>query len=161
MKDEKESLIRVGVIADTHRNLASIRRALGVQIALDWLAMIAVVHLTGGIASPALIYFVIHVALAATVLPPRRARGLALLCAAILAGLAALEASDALPHVALADIGLGGTFYRSGEFILVVLFFFTTTVLVIAELVARQAEDLREREARIRALNEAPWSSCE
>jgi len=137
------------------RPATAIRRALGVQIALDWLAMIAVVHLTGGIASPALIYFVIHVALAATVLPPRRARGLALLCAAILAGLAALEASDALPHVALADIGLGGTFYRSGEFILVVLFFFTTTVLVIAELVARQAEDLREREARIRALNEA------
>ncbi len=138
-----------------YRRAATIRRLLGAQIALDWLAMIAVVHLTGGIASPALIYFIIHVALAATVLPPRQARGLALLCAAILAGLAALEASGAIPHVALADIGLGGTFYRSGEFILAVLFFFTTTVLTIAELVARQAEGLREREARIRALNEA------
>ena len=34
-----------------YRRAATIRRLLGAQIALDWLAMIAVVHLTGGIAS--------------------------------------------------------------------------------------------------------------
>ena len=44
MKDENESLIRVGVIADTHRNLASIRRALGLMGKLDCL-----MHLGDGV----------------------------------------------------------------------------------------------------------------
>ncbi len=96
------------------RAAASVARALWSQIALDWLAMTAVVHFTGGIASPALIYFIIHVALAATVLPPRQARVMALLSAVIVAGLAALEAIGALPHVTLPDIGLGGDLYQNG-----------------------------------------------
>jgi len=137
-----------------NRPAAAIRRALWGQIALDWLAMTAIVHFTGGIASPALIYFIIHVALAATVLPLRQARATAALSAAIVAGLTALEASGALPHVALLDIGLGGDLYRNGAYILAVLFFFTTTALTLSELVARQAENLRQREARIRALSE-------
>lgn len=133
---------------------AAARRALWGQIALDWLAMTAVVHFTGGIASPALIYFVIHVALAATVLPLRQARAMALLSAAIVAGLAGLEASGALPHIPLRDIGLGGDLYQNSAYVLAALFFFTNTALTLSELVARQAEDLRRREARIRALNE-------
>lgn len=136
------------------RAAASVARALWSQIALDWLAMTAVVHFTGGIASPALIYFIIHVALAATVLPPRQARAMALLSAVIVAGLAALEAIGALPHVTLPDIGLGGDLYQNGTYLLAALFFFTTTALTLSELVSRQAEDLRRREARIRALNE-------
>ncbi len=136
------------------RAAASVARALWSQIALDWLAMTAVVHFTGGIASPALIYFIIHVALAATVLPPRQARVMALLSAVIVAGLAALEAIGALPHVTLPDIGLGGDLYQNGTYLLAALFFFTTTALTLSELVSRQAEDLRRREARIRALNE-------
>src|SRR5690554_4517010 len=136
------------------RAAASVARALWSQIALDWLAMTAVVHFTGGIASPALIYFIIHVALAATVLPPRQARVMALLSAVIVAGLAALEATGALPHVTLPDIGLGGDLYQNGTYLLAALFFFTTTALTLSELVSRQAEDLRRREARIRALNE-------
>ncbi len=125
------------------------------EIALDWLAMVALVHLTGGITSPALIYFVIHVALAATLLPLRGARGLALLAALIVAILAALEASGALPHIALPGLGLDGDLHRRGVPVLAALFFFSTTALTVAELLARQAEGLRQREARIRALNEA------
>jgi len=117
--------------------------------------MVALVHLTGGITSPALIYFVIHVALAATLLPLRGARGLALLAALIVAILAALEASGALPHIALPGLGLDGDLHRRGVPVLAALFFFSTTALTVAELLARQAEGLRQREARIRALNEA------
>ncbi|HMM29472.1 MAG TPA: HAMP domain-containing sensor histidine kinase [Aggregatilineaceae bacterium] len=137
------------------RPAATARRALWGQIALDWLAMVALVHLTGGITSPALIYFVIHVALAATLLPLRGARGLALLAALIVAILAALEASGALPHIALPGLGLDGDLHRRGVPVLAALFFFSTTALTVAELLARQAEGLRQREARIRALNEA------
>lgn len=137
------------------RPAATARRTLWGQIALDWLAMVALVHFTGGITSPALIYFVIHVALAGTLLPPRGARGLALLAALIVAALAGLEASGALPHIALPDLGLGGDLHRRGVPALAALFFFSTTALTVAELVARQARRLRQREASIRALNEA------
>lgn len=137
------------------RPLPAMRRALWVQIALDWAAMTALVHFTGGIASPALIYFVIHVALAGTMLAPRGARALALLAAALVGGLAALESSGSLAHVSLHSLGLDSDLYRRGEYILAVLFFFTTTALTVAELVARQAQRLREREARIHAMSEA------
>jgi len=137
------------------RPLPVVRRALWAQIALDWAAMIALVHFTGGITSPALLYFVIHVALAGTILAPRGARALALLAAALVGGLAALESSGALAHVSLHSLGLNSDLYRRGEYILAVLFFFVTTALTVAELVARQAQRLREREARIRAMSEA------
>ena len=49
-------------------NLRRVYQAAWGQIILDWLAMIALVHFTGGITSPALIYFVIHAALSGTIL---------------------------------------------------------------------------------------------
>jgi hypothetical protein len=61
------------------------------QILLDWLAMIALVHFTGGITSPALIYFVLHAALSGMVLLPWQVRSLAVLAVLMVGGLAWAE----------------------------------------------------------------------
>ena len=60
------------------RTLALVQRIAWGQIILDWLAMLALVHFTGGITSPALPYFFIHAALSGTILVPWQARSLAL-----------------------------------------------------------------------------------
>jgi len=143
------------ILAQPEPPLALAQRVAWGQIILDWLAMLALVHFTGGITSPALLYFVIHAALAGAVLRPRDARALALLAVVLLGGLAWLERSGALPHVRIRELGLAGEQYRDWTYIGAVLFFFGTTALVLSELITWTTQRLRQREERIRQLYEA------
>ncbi len=124
------------------------------QILLDWLAMLGLVHFTGGITSPALIYFVIHAALSGTILMPWQTRTLALLVTVVVGGLACLECAGALPHVAIPEFEQG-RLYTNHTYIFAVMFFFGTTALTLAELVSRNAQRIRQREAHIRQLYDA------
>lgn len=132
-----------------------VERAAWVQIILDWIAMTALVHFTGGITSPALIYFMIHAALAGTVLLPWQARSLALLATAIVIGIALFEREGILPHVAIPEFEMSSALYQNGTYITGVVFFFGTAIFTLSELVTRIAQRLRQREERIRELYEA------
>lgn len=125
------------------------------QIILDWVAMTALVHFTGGITSPALIYFVIHAALAGTVLLPWQARGLAVLATAIVIGIALAERNGMLPHVSIPQFEMSDTLYTNRAYIIGVVFFFGTAIVTLSELVTRIAQRLRQREERIRQLYDA------
>ncbi|HEX3049950.1 MAG TPA: HAMP domain-containing sensor histidine kinase [Aggregatilineaceae bacterium] len=125
------------------------------QIVLDWLAMAALLHFTGGITSPALIYFVIHAALSGTIMLPKLARSLSVLVIVLVGGLALFESQGWLPHVALADLGLDTALYKNMTYILAVLFFFGTTVITLSELVTRKAQQLRQRQNQVHQLYEA------
>jgi signal transduction histidine kinase len=136
-------------------SLERIQRVTWGQILLDWLAMIALVHFTGGITSPALIYFVIHAALSGTILLPWQARGLTVLVIVIVGGLAWLERLSWLPHIQINELGMGHDLYKNTTYITAVMFFFGSTVLTLSELVTHIAQRLRLREERIRQLYEA------
>jgi signal transduction histidine kinase len=125
------------------------------QILLDWMAMTALVHFTGGITSPALIYFVIHAALSGTVLLPWHARSLSLLAIVMVGGLAWLERAGVLTHVVIPELGLNSDLYKNLTYIAAVLFFFSTTMITLSELVSNKAQRLRQREAHIQRLFEA------
>jgi signal transduction histidine kinase len=141
-QEEKETLERVQQVAWG-------------QIILDWLAMITLVHFTGGITSPALIYFVIHAALSGTILLPWQTRSLTLLAMVIVGGLAWLERDGVLPHVVIDELGLDSTLHKNITYITAIMFFFGSTVLTLSELVTWTAQRLRQREQRIRELYEA------
>ena len=85
------ALLLVFIREAEDENLRRVHQAAWGQIILDWLAMIALVHFTGGITSPALIYFVIHAALSGTILLPWQTRSLTILAIVIVGGLAWLE----------------------------------------------------------------------
>lgn len=125
------------------------------QILLDWLAMIALVHFTGGITSPALIYFVLHAALSGMVLLPWQVRSLAMLAILMVGGLAWAERLGWLPHISIAELDLNNDLHRNTTYITAVMFFFGSTVFVLSELVTRIVQRLRQREERIRQLLEA------
>lgn len=125
------------------------------QILLDWLAMIALVHFTGGITSPALIYFVLHAALSGMVLLPWQVRSLAALAVLLVGGLAWAERNGWLPHVPIAELELHNNLHRNTTYIAAVMFFFGSTVFVLSELVTRIVQRLRQREEHIRQLLEA------
>lgn len=134
------------------RSLRFAWRLAWVQILLDWIAMTGVVHFTGGITSPLLIYFVIHAALSGMVLVPSYARGLALVAIGSVAGLAWGEKSGWLPHMPLRDLGLSPELHQNTTYIMAVLFFFGSALLIVSELVATKAQALRLREVRIAQL---------
>jgi signal transduction histidine kinase len=137
------------------QTLARLQQVAWGQIILDWLAMITLVHFTGGVTSPALIYFVIHAALSGTILLPWQTRSLSLLAIAIVGGLAWLERSGGLTHVVIRDLGLNRELYKNTSYIFAVVFFFGSTILTLSELVTVNAQRLRQREQRIRELYEA------
>jgi signal transduction histidine kinase len=150
-------LARVSYQTD-HQPDETLRRAQRItwgQIILDWLAMTVLVHFTGGITSPALIYFVIHAALSGIILLPWQTRSLTLLAILIVSGLALLEGAGTLPHVSIDELGLNNDLYKNTTYSLAIVFFFGTTLLTLSELVTYIAQRLRQREERIRQLYEA------
>ncbi len=68
------------------------------QFLTDWVALGVLVHLTGGIASPLLFFFVFHAILASILLPPRPAYGHATFGVLLVGLLALLEGAGLLPH---------------------------------------------------------------
>ncbi len=130
-------------------------RMVWAQILLDWLAMIAVVHFTGGITSPALIYFVIHVAFSGMLLFPWQSRFLVTLAVVIVGGLAYAERSGIIPYVAVPELGLPADLHKNWTYILSILFFFGSTVITLSELVAAKVQRLRQREQHISQLYDA------
>ena len=149
------ALLRLFVAREGDGTLPRLQQAAWGQIILDWLAMIALLHFTGGITSPALIYFVIHAALSGTILLPWQTRSLALLAIGIVGGLAWLERSGGLPHVIISELGTNAALYKNTTYIAAVMFFFGSTVLTLSELVSWNAQRLREREKHIRDLYDA------
>lgn len=137
------------------KTLRGVQRVAWGQILLDWLAMLALVHFTGGITSPALIYFVIHAALSGTILLRWQTRSLSVLAISIVGGIALLESAGGLPHVAIAELGINGDLHKNATYVVAVLFFFGTTVFTLSELVAHNAQRIRQREQHIRQLYEA------
>ena len=125
------------------------------QILLDWLAMIALVHFTGGVTSPALIYFVLHAALSGMILLPWQVRSLTILAVLIVGGLAWLERSGWLPHVPIDELNLDNALHKNTTYIAAIMFFFGSTMFVLSELVTRIVQRLRQREEHIRQLLEA------
>jgi signal transduction histidine kinase len=125
------------------------------QIILDWIAMTALVHFTGGITSPALIYFVIHAAFSGMILLPWQTRSLSILAITIIAWLGFFERWGTLPHVVIPGLGLDGHLYQDRTYIAAVLFFFGTTVIALSELVSAKAQVLRQHEAHIQQLYDA------
>lgn len=143
------------VCQKTEQSTSRLQQVAWGQVILDWLAMMGLVHFTGGITSPALIYFVIHAALSGTILLPWQSRSLTALAITIVGGLALLERADWLPYIAITELGLGDNLHKNTSYIAAVLVFFGTTVFTLSELVTRNAQRLRQREKRIRELYEA------
>jgi signal transduction histidine kinase len=69
-----------------------------IQIVLDWLALTLVVHYTGGIESPVLLYFVFNAIVASILLRARTAFLLAAFGILLVVGLALLEFWGVVPH---------------------------------------------------------------
>jgi signal transduction histidine kinase len=118
------------------------------QIGLDWLAMAPLIHFSGGIESPALLYFLFHIVIASLLLPHDRGFLYVALAPALVGGVAFLEYQGVLPHAYV----FRPARYDNPLYIAGVLFFFTTASYTIAYLSMAISRRLRRREDELAAL---------
>ena len=124
-----------------------------VQIAVDLLFVTLLLHFLGGVENPFFFYYVFHVIIASILLPPLAAYLQATLAVALFGGLVALEFFGAVPHYAVALLGVGGI-YRQGGYVLAVFAAFASTLYLAAYMATSIVGRLREREREIVALGE-------
>ncbi len=122
-----------------------------VQIGFDWLAMTAIIALSGGIESPAIIFFLFHITIASLLLPHDKGFLYVTLAPMLVAGVALGEARGILPHISV----LGPPRYSDPLYIAEVLVFFTSASYVMAYLAMSISRRLRRREAEIAGLYES------
>ena len=116
-----------------------------VQIAVDWLAMTALIHFSGGIESPVILFFFFHTTLAAILLSTQDTYIFTALATCLVGSVAALEYTGIiLPHYHVE--GLFPThLHRNSIYIIRTLFFYASTAFVTAYLATRTTTRLRAR----------------
>ncbi|MGA9753159.1 MAG: GAF domain-containing sensor histidine kinase [Acidobacteriota bacterium] len=118
------------------------------QIGLDWAGTTVLMHFSGGIESPAILFFLPHVAIASLILPHRRGFAYVTFAPVLVTGLALFEAFGILHHVRLLEPAQ----YRDPYYVGGVLFFFSGTAYAIAFFAGSIARRLRRREDEISGL---------
>lgn len=125
-----------------------------VQTVLDWLMMTLLIHFSGGIESPAILFFLFHIIIASILLSPRVTYLYAALATVLLGGTATLEYAGMVPHVRVFEFGDAAP-YRNTAYVVGMLVFFASTVFVAAYLGATLSSRLRKREAEVVELSES------
>jgi signal transduction histidine kinase len=123
-------------------------RAAPLQVALDYGVTFGLVHLTGGVASPLLLFFLFHVVFAAVLLPAGAAWLFALVGAGGMALMTALEVGGYLAPAGPEAWSRAAAGSLPGTLAAALLLSFTVTALVLAASVTAIMARLRAENAR-------------
>ncbi len=140
-----------GISPRSDRLLQRSRREVIIQVALDWSTMAVFLHLTGGITSPAIPFFLIHMLMVTILLPEVPWYIFVSIATAVLAALALLEGSGILPNYPALPV-LPARLHLDPFFILAQILFFTAAASASLLLTASIMTRLRERERQVTAL---------
>jgi signal transduction histidine kinase len=140
------------VAVDPH-NIGKYDTLTKAQISLDWLAMTGLIHFTGGLESPIILFFFFHIIIAAILLSPRATYVAAGMAVVLIGVTTAFEYLGIFPHVHIPEF-VSAELYRSPVYILGTLVFFYSTLFVAAYLASTLSKRLRQRESEVIRLSE-------
>ncbi len=123
------------------------------QIVTDLVGLTALLHFTGGIENPFLVFYLLHVGLGSLLLPERDMVWVTALAMGLFTGLVGGEYVGWLPHVHLSGF-FPQEMYREGAYVVAVLVAFSATlglVSVVATGIASELRRRREAQAQARA----------
>ncbi|MFH1021066.1 MAG: GAF domain-containing sensor histidine kinase [Pseudomonadota bacterium] len=123
------------------------------QIGLDWFAMILLIHYSGGVESPAIIYFFFHIIVASMLLSPRQTYTCAAMATLLVGGMVDLEYLEVLPHYSVIGF-VDAPLYRNPLYVLGVMVFFVSGIFIAAYTASTLNTRLRQRETEIVKLND-------
>ena len=135
------------------KNVKSYGKFANLQISVDWIALIFLVHYTGGIESPVIFYFIFHVIIASILLSKWECyfqTGFAVL---LIICLSILEYSHIIPHVHIKEL-FPNSVYDNGLYLLSIILFSITSLYISAYLATSVNNRLRKRENEIVALKD-------
>lgn len=123
-----------------------------VQTSLDWLAMILLVHFSGGVESPLIFYFIFHLIIASILLSPQACYFFATLAALAMGALALLEYGGLIPHISLGFIP--ASLYQNSLYVTSILVFFTTCLYISVYLATSVTANLRKKDEELLRLQQ-------
>jgi signal transduction histidine kinase len=135
---------------EPERQSRRMERILLAQVGLDWVTMLAFLHLTGGISSPAIPLFLIHMLMVTVLLPSPSPYGYVLLATLALGALAVLEFQGVLQHIAV--LPLPEALHRDLRYIAAQLAFFAIVAFSTVHLTRLIVARLRERDRQVAAM---------
>jgi signal transduction histidine kinase len=133
------------------RDISAFHRLTKLQIGLDWVAMTALVHFSGGAESPALFYFFFHIIISAMLLSPADTFTSAATATLLVGATVCLEYAGWVPHVSVIP---GVSLYYRPVFVAGVMFFFVSAMFVSTYLASTINNRLRKRECEVLELSE-------
>lgn len=151
MRSADAGALDQGPPRDSALLLRRIRRIVVLQVALDWLSMGIFLHLTGGITSPAIPFFLIHMLMVTILLPGQSPYIYVVLALGVLVLIAVLEQAGVLPHYVVIP-GLPAALHRDPIYVGAQLAFIGITAFATVYLTFNIMRRLRERERQIAAL---------
>ncbi len=138
-----------GDAAPSH--LRPLQRFVVLQVVLDWLSMSVFLHLTGGITSPAISIFVIHMVMVTILLPGLSPYVYATLGTGALAVIAGMESAGILHHYTVIR-ALAPALHRDPVYVGAQVAFFAIVAFATVHLVAVVMSRVRETERQVTAL---------
>ncbi|MEK6766366.1 MAG: HAMP domain-containing sensor histidine kinase [Planctomycetota bacterium] len=128
--------------------IKSHQRFANLQIFTDWIALVLLVHYTGGIESPVIFYFIFHVIIAAILLSRKACYLQTSFAVLLIISLSILEYVNIIPHVQIKEL-FPNLIYDNSLYLLSTLFFCITSLYVSAYLATSIANQIRKREKEI------------
>lgn len=130
----------------------AVRRNIHIQIAVDLFLLTVLLHYTGGVENPFIVYFVFHMAIAGSLLSVRESYLQAAWAVGLLSSLALLEYSGLLPHYCLAGFISQG-FHADGLYVLGTVIVLASMLLLVVYMTNDIARQLRSHEQALSHAN--------
>ncbi|MFZ0035599.1 MAG: HAMP domain-containing sensor histidine kinase [Sedimentisphaerales bacterium] len=129
-----------------------IRRIINLQISVDLIMLTILLHYSGGIENPIIVYFVFHMIIASILLSARESYLQATLAVSLITFLAVLEHKGIIPHYSLRGFVVydmeHGWFYVAG-----IVFILSTTLYLVVYMTSSISTQLRKQEEAYRQVN--------
>jgi signal transduction histidine kinase len=132
---------------DSASRASSFDRFVKIQTSLDWVAMVLLVHFSGGVESPLLFFFVFHLIIASILLSRQACYFFATLAAVAVGALAILEYAGIVPHVSLGFST--APLFQNGLYVAAILFFFTISLYISVFLATSLTHNLRQKDEEL------------
>lgn len=129
------------------------RKFVLLQSIFDLIALIVLVHFTGGVENPFIFFSVFPIIIVSVLLPYKTAYRIASFTVLLFFGLVGLEYFGLIPHVHLEGL-LPPDLYRQERFVLAVLFSLAITLYISTYMASSIAGELRKRQREVASLKD-------
>ncbi|MCB9455474.1 MAG: GAF domain-containing protein [Anaerolineaceae bacterium] len=137
--------------ADQTRSVLHFRKIMILQVVLDWLSMAVFIHLTGGITSPAIFLFIIHVVLVTIILRGQSPYTYVLFAVVMILLVTLLESVGILPHYQVIP-GMNCDLCHNNLYAIAQVVFFSVALFATVFLTNSVMRRLWERERQVMGL---------